>query len=132
MMKIWRRFLWKGRNNCVRKTILLMVSALVGCAITPDKARTLSAYDICSAYLHCFQGSENRLILEREIKVRGITCEAPSYYGVSCDDISKGLSRASQHFKQGNGTPTSQTTLPLLNQCVTTTDEDGNFIRTCR
>lgn len=116
----------------MKMSVLLIVAALAGCAtITHETAQTFSDYNLCSSYLHCFQGNENRLVLEREIKARGITCEAPSYYGVSCEDISKSLNRASQQFKQGSGT-SSQTPSPLLNQCVTTTDENGNFIKTCR
>ncbi|OGD54613.1 hypothetical protein A3K80_04990 [Candidatus Bathyarchaeota archaeon RBG_13_38_9] len=120
-----------GRNNFMKIAVLLILAAVAGCAITPDRARTLSEYDLCSAYLHCFQGNENRLTLEQGIKARGTKCEAPSYYGVSCDDVSKGLSRTAQQFKQGDST-SSQTSSQLLNQCVTTTDEDGNFIKTCR
>ncbi len=125
--------------NIFNRTFLLtLVIFISGCAYPPEhwakQAKSLSDFDACKWYLHPIVTAEQRVALENEVKSRGITCQNPSYYGVSSSDISRKQQQNLQMMQQGLQMmqPQQQNKQPSPNvACMVSCANKGNMSAYC-
>ncbi len=115
----------------MKTLIIISAICLYGCAISADRARMMSDYDLCRKYSAPLVSSDSKYIIQGELSKRGTDCSA--YWQMQSIQMQQyiELMNTGNKLMQPQYIPIQQPSSIDL-RCTTIQDMYGNYHTNCR